>query len=83
MMWDLDPAWAEPHVLKPLLKTFVDRGGHIFQGNAVSVDKLREAQHSPDDHRDLLVRVAGYSARFTSLSAATQEEIITRHKYSG
>lgn len=83
MMWDLDPSWAAPRVLKPLLRTFVDRGGHIFQGNVISAEKLRQAQQSPDDHRDLVVRVAGYSARFTSLSAATQEEIITRYKYSG
>ena len=82
MMWDLDPSWATPPVLKPLLKTFVDQGGHIFQGNAISIDKLREAQQNPDEHRDLLVRVAGYSARFTSLSEATQEEIISRYKFS-
>jgi len=83
MMWDLDPSWATPEVLNPLLRTFVDRGGHIFQGNAISVDKLRQARQNPDEHGDLVVRVAGYSARFTSLSAETQDEIITRYKYSG
>ncbi len=35
-----------------------------------------EAQERPDDYRDLVVRVAGYSARFTALSTATQDEII-------
>jgi trans-4-hydroxy-L-proline dehydratase len=83
MMWDLDPAWATPPVLKPLLQTFVDRGGHIFQGNVMSVETLRRAQQCPEDHRDLMVRVGGYSAHFNSLSAATQEEIITRYRYSG
>ena len=83
MMWDLDPAWAAPQVVKPLLTAFVDHGGHIFQGNVISVDKLRQAQQSPDDHRDMMVRVCGYSARFTRLSAATQDEIISRYKYTG
>jgi trans-4-hydroxy-L-proline dehydratase len=82
MMWDLDPSWATPEVVKPLLKTFTDRGGHIFQGNVTSVEKLCQAQENPDDYRDLMVRVCGYSARFTTLSAATQEEIIGRMKYS-
>lgn len=83
MMWDLDPSWACPRVVKPLLQSFVDRGGHIFQGNVISVEKLRQAQKSPDDYRDLMVRVGGWSARFGTLSAATQEEIITRYKFSG
>jgi trans-4-hydroxy-L-proline dehydratase len=82
MMWDLDHSWATPEVVKPLLKTFTDRGGHIFQGNVTSVEKLREARENPDDYRDLMVRVCGYSARFTTLSEATQEEIISRYKYS-
>lgn len=83
MMWDLDPAWASRGVVKPLLKTFVDNGGHIFQGNVISVEKLREAQRNPDEFRDLVVRVAGWSARFATLSKATQEEIISRYKYAG
>jgi formate C-acetyltransferase len=81
MMWDLDAAWATPEVVKALLQTFVARGGHIFQGNVMSVDRLLEAQRKPEDHPDLLVRVGGYSARFTALSEATQNEIIQRHKY--
>jgi len=83
MMWDLDPSWAAPSVVKPLLKTFVDRGGHIFQGNVISVETLRKAQQNPEEYMDLIVRVAGWSARFGTLSPATQEEIITRYKYAG
>jgi len=82
-MWDLDPNWATPEIVKPLLMTFIGKGGHIFQGNIVSLDRLLAAQAQPDEHRDLMVRVAGYSARFTELSPATQNEIITRHKYGG
>jgi pyruvate-formate lyase len=39
---------------------------------------LRDAQESPEKHEDLLVRVAGYSARFIDLTPPTQEEIIQR-----
>ncbi|MFC1527031.1 pyruvate formate lyase family protein, partial [Candidatus Latescibacterota bacterium] len=83
MMWDLDEAWATPEVVKALLKTFIAGGGHIFQGNVMSVDRLLEAQSNPEDHPDLLVRVGGYSARFAALSEATQNEIIQRHRYCG
>lgn len=82
MMWDLDSAWARPEVVKPLLKTFIDRGGHIFQGNVTPVDRLIEAQKRPEEYRDLMVRVGGYSARFGTLSKETQEEIIQRYRYS-
>ena len=81
MMWDLDSSWATPEIAKPLLKTFIQQGGHIFQGNVTSIDKLLEAQNDPETHRDLMVRVCGYSARFVSLSEQTQEEIIKRHRY--
>ncbi len=83
MMWDLDPTWATPEIVKPLLKAFIRKGGHIFHGNIVSLDRLLAALAHPHEHRDLMVRVAGYSARFTELSPATQNEIITRHKYRG
>ena len=81
MMWDLDSAWARPEVVKPLLKAFIDRGGHIFQGNVIPLERLIEAQKHPEEHRDLLVRVGGYSARFGTLSRETQNEIIRRHRY--
>jgi formate C-acetyltransferase len=81
MMWDLDPSWATADVVKSLLKTFIGQGGHIFQGNIVTADRLIAAQRNPQEHRDLMVRVAGYSARFAELPRATQDEIIARHKY--
>jgi formate C-acetyltransferase len=81
MMWDLDVRWARPELVKPILKAFIAKGGHIFQGNVSSVDDLIEAQRNPEEHRNLIVRVAGYSALFTTLSRATQDEIITRYRY--
>jgi formate C-acetyltransferase len=44
---------------------------------------LREAQEDPDEHRDLIVRVAGYSDYFCDLSSALQEEIIARTEHEG
>lgn len=81
MMWDLDVTWASPEVVRPVLLTFFQKGGHIFQGNVVDVRMLREAQKDPTRYRDLMVRVGGFSARFVALSKEIQEEIIQRQKY--
>jgi pyruvate-formate lyase len=69
--------------VRPLLKTFIRKGGHIFQGNIVSVDRVRAALAHFHEPSDLMLRVAGYSARFTELSPATQTEIIARHQCRG
>ena len=81
MMWDLDVNWVTPEVLRPVLLTFFQRGGHIFQGNIMDVALLQDAQENPEQYRDLMVRVGGFSARFITLSAATQTEIINRYRY--
>ncbi len=62
-----------------LLRTFFDvlHGFHI-QYNVVSKDTLIDAQKHPEKHRDLVVRVAGYSAFFNVLSKNTQDDIIER-----
>ncbi len=83
MMWDLDRSWAGVDVVKGLLRTFAMRGGQIFQGNAVDVKTLLAAQENPEQHKHLLVRVGGFSARFVSLSKEHQAEIIGRHRFSG
>jgi formate C-acetyltransferase len=49
-----------------------------MQFNVVNAAKLREAQAQPEQYRDLIVRVAGYSDYFCDLSPALQEEIIQR-----
>ena len=49
-----------------------------MQFNVVSRDTLRDAQKNPDKYRSLVVRVAGYSALFTTLSRALQDDIIKR-----
>ena len=61
-----------------LIRTFVDEKIHHVQFNVVSSDTLKAAQKEPDKYKDLLVRVAGYVARFIQLPKAIQDTIITR-----
>jgi pyruvate-formate lyase len=65
--------------LVQLIRTFFNelRGFHV-QYNVVSRETLLAAQQHPEEHRDLVVRVAGYSAFFTILSRVTQDDIIAR-----
>lgn len=65
--------------LVALLRTFFNRlHGYHVQYNIVSRKTLIDAQHHPENYRDLIVRVAGYSAFFTVLSKETQDDIIAR-----
>ena len=70
------------NILIALLKTYFQRGGLHIQFNAISSDTLIEAQKSPGLYRDLMVRVSGYSARFTDLPRAVQDDIISRFCYN-
>jgi formate C-acetyltransferase len=81
-MWDFDPSFVTEDLLKALLTTFFEKGGQIFQGNTTSVEELLEAQKHPEDYEHLMVRVGGYSARFTRLSPEVQGDIITRMRHT-
>lgn len=75
------PANCEKLVL--LLRTFFNRlHGYHVQYNVVDRKTLVDAQEHPDKHRDLIVRVAGYSAFFVGLSKETQDDIIERTEQS-
>lgn len=66
-----------------LLRTFFNRlHGYHIQYNVVSRETLIDAQKHPEKHRDLIVRVAGYSAFFNVLSKATQDDIIGRTEHT-
>ena len=52
-----------------------------MQFNVITTEILRKAQQYPDEYRDLLVRVAGYSTQFVNLSREAQEAIIERTTY--
>jgi trans-4-hydroxy-L-proline dehydratase len=64
-----------------LVRTYFRMDGHHLQFNVVTAAQLREAQANPAEHRDLIVRVAGYSDYFCDLPAELQEEIITRTEH--
>jgi formate C-acetyltransferase len=64
--------------LSQLIRTYFRLGGHHMQFNVVDSDTLRDAQKHPENYRDLLVRVAGYSDYFVDLDQYHQEEIISR-----
>ena len=65
-----------------LVRTYFRIGGQQLQVDVVDAETLRAAQERPEEHQDLLVRVAGYSARFVDLSSAMQEEFIARTEQS-
>ncbi|UCB44090.1 MAG: hypothetical protein JSV77_05505 [Dehalococcoidales bacterium] len=69
--------------LSDLIKTYFSLGGKHIQFNVVSKETLIEAQEHPEDYRDLVVRVAGYSAYFVQLGKVIQDEIIARTEYQG
>ncbi|ALB55169.1 formate C-acetyltransferase/glycerol dehydratase family glycyl radical enzyme [Cronobacter universalis] len=69
--------------LMQMLRTFfeVHKGWHV-QYNIVSRETLLDAKAHPDKYRDLVVRVAGYSAFFTALSPDAQDDIIARTEHT-
>jgi len=64
-----------------LIRTYFKLGGHHVQFNVVDAATLRAAQENPEQYRDLIVRVAGYSDYFCDLSQALQDEIIARTEH--
>ncbi len=65
-----------------LVRGYFDQKGSHMQFNVVSRETLRDAQKNPDKYRSLVVRVAGYSALFTTLSKSLQDDIINRTEQS-
>jgi trans-4-hydroxy-L-proline dehydratase len=66
-----------------LVRSYFKLDGHHIQFNVVTAETLREAQREPEKHRDLIVRVAGYSDYFCDLTPALQNEIIARTEQTG
>lgn len=61
-----------------LVRTYFNMDGHHIQFNVIDTQTLIDAQNNPDDYKDLIVRVAGYSDHFHNLSKELQDEIIGR-----
>ena len=64
--------------LGSLIRTYFKMGGHHIQFNVVDTETLHDAQRHPENYRDLLVRVAGYSDYFNDMTEQLQNEIIAR-----
>jgi len=67
--------------VKDLVRSYFRMMGHHIQFNVVTADTLREAQKYPEKHRDLVVRVAGFSDYFVDCSTELQDEIIRRTEH--
>lgn len=61
-----------------LVRTYFNMDGHHIQFNVIDRQTLIDAQQKPEEHKDLIVRVAGYSDHFHNLSKELQDEIIGR-----
>ena len=65
-----------------LVKTFIDMGGHQLQLNAVNSEVMKDAQIHPENHRQLVVRIWGWSAYFVELDKEYQDHVMSRQQYS-
>ena len=65
-----------------LVKSFIDRGGHQLQLNTVNLEQMKDAQIHPEKHRQLVVRIWGWSAYFVELDKEYQDHVMARQAYS-
>jgi formate C-acetyltransferase len=68
--------------LKNFLRGYVQNGGTALQINILDAEMLKDAQQHPEDYRNLMVRVTGYNAYFTSVGRELQDEIIARESHN-
>jgi len=68
-------------VCEAFLRTAADSSVESLQLNCTSKETLLDAQRHPEKYPELIVRVTGFSAKFTSLSPGWQEEVISRNFY--
>ena len=66
--------------IKALIKSYFKQGGMQLQFSITDTEELRKAQAKPDEYRDLMVRITGYSAIFVDMSKGAQEEFIRREE---
>lgn len=66
--------------LRDMVKAYMENGGAEIQFNVVSTQTMHEAQAEPEKYRDLVVRIAGYSAYFVELSLDCQNDLIARNE---
>ena len=77
------PGTTSLNICEAFIRTCADTSVESLQLNCVSKSTLLDAQKNPEKYPDLIVRVCGFSAKFTSLSPEWQQEVITRNFYEG
>ncbi|WP_276950502.1 pyruvate formate lyase family protein [Acetatifactor muris] len=65
-----------------LVKAYITMGGHQLQLNAVDTEKMKDAQLHPENYRQLVVRIWGWSAYFVELDRDFQDHVIMRQQYN-
>ena len=73
---------AQINNLVNLLDGYATKGGHHLNVNGLNREMLKDAQEHPENYKDLVVRVAGYSAHWTTLAKEVQDDIIGRTEQS-
>lgn len=68
--------------LRDIIVTFLKKGGFETQINVIDRKVLKKARENPEDYRDLVVRIGGYTDYFTRLSPEMQDEVMMRTEYS-
>lgn len=68
----------QPSLFASVMRVFCENGGSIMDFNVISRNALLEAQKNPETHKNIVVRVCGYSAYFHTLTAEMQNEVIQR-----
>jgi formate C-acetyltransferase len=68
-------------VMQSMIRAFMARGGFEIQINVTDKALLERARANPEEYRDLIVRIGGYSDYFTKLSPKMQEEVILRTEH--
>jgi 4-hydroxyphenylacetate decarboxylase large subunit len=69
--------------LVDLTQAYMRKGGFHVQYNVVDSKMLRRAQDKPDEYRDLMVRVAGFTQYWVEIGKSVQDELIARTEYEG
>ena len=76
-----DREHVTPQLLEAIFRTFAEKKLQLLQPNCFSRAELEDAMIHPEQHRHLIVKVCGFSARFTSLSPEWQQVVLSRYRY--
>lgn len=74
------PNRLDSHIFSGIIRSFLDVGGSVFDFNISDAEVLEKAQKNPQEYKNLIVRVWGFSAYFTALEKELQDEMIRRNR---